>query len=271
MIEFLNALLAFPTVIYTILLSVVVIYWLFVVIGALDMDFLDVHLDGAGDGVVEGLGGHLDGIDGAVGGHLDGAVAGHLDGIDGALDGADGALDGADGALHGHGHVHADGSVDGGGFSGVLSSLGLRAVPLTVAISFVVLWAWLLTFIGMEALGDLTTSKLGNIAISTGVALGSLFASLFVTRQCVRPLERFFVTHDSPRSGSFVGQVCVVQTQRVDGRFGQAELADGGAGLLLQVRCADTNELTRGSKALIIDYDEEQGIFQVVSFDRMLE
>src|SRR4051812_46032257 len=94
MAAFLAVILAFPSVIYTVLLGVVLVYWLFVFIGAL-------HINALG----EGMG------DGALEGHADGAIDGHLDG---ALEGsghADGALEGhADGAADGH---DVDVDVDG--------------------------------------------------------------------------------------------------------------------------------------------------------------
>ena len=81
--ELLAAALAFPTVIYTILLVVVVVYWLFVVLGALDIDMLDI---GDADGLLEG------GTEGGAEALAEGAVEGLADG---AFEGAGEALDGA--------------------------------------------------------------------------------------------------------------------------------------------------------------------------------
>ena len=41
MLEFLQAMLGFPTVVFTMLLGVVAVYWLFVIVGALDLHVLD--------------------------------------------------------------------------------------------------------------------------------------------------------------------------------------------------------------------------------------
>lgn len=264
MMEFLEAMLAFPTVLYTILLGVVIVYWAFVVIGALDMDFLDVHLDL--DGVGEAAGGALDGAGEAASGALDG-----LDGIDGA---ADGAAEGVGEALNGGhaGHLHAEGAEHAHeGLAGFLSALGLRGVPLTVAFSFVTLFAWLASFATMQAIGSLGESGLVRFLVGTGVGVGSLGVSLAATRLAVKPLERFFVTHHSRESDSLVGEVCRISTSRVDDGFGQAEVEDGGAGLLIQVRCADkTLALGRGDRALIIEYDKAGGVFHVVPYDNLL-
>lgn len=50
---FLEQLMAFPTVFFTALLAISLVYWLFVIIGALDIDLF--HLDLDGDGVADAL------------------------------------------------------------------------------------------------------------------------------------------------------------------------------------------------------------------------
>ena len=92
MTEFLTAITAFPTLLFTIPVGLSVLYWLFVVIGAIDIDIL--NFDGV-EGVFEG---GLDGaLDGVLDGGFDAALDGALDaGLDGALDaGLDGVADGA--------------------------------------------------------------------------------------------------------------------------------------------------------------------------------
>ena len=54
-----------------------------------------------------------------------------------------------------------------------------------------------------------------------------------------------------------------LRTGRVDARFGQAECADGGAGLLIEVRCDVQNELQRGSQALIVSFDDEREAYVI--------
>lgn len=67
MLEILHIALAFPAVLFTVLLGVAVVYWVFVILGALDIDVL-------GGGDID-----LDGLDGAADGVLDGADAGAAD------------------------------------------------------------------------------------------------------------------------------------------------------------------------------------------------
>ena len=89
MSEFLSQAFAFPTVIFSVLLGFVMLYWLFVIIGALDLDVLD-------------------------------AAAG-LEGAEGAIDGvAEGATEAAAEA--------GEAQSGGGGLAAVLSALGLTGV-----------------------------------------------------------------------------------------------------------------------------------------------
>lgn len=225
MSEFLTAILAFPTVLFTLPLGVVLLYWLLVLLGALDLEILD-------------FGGH--------GGP-----------------GAEGGLLGGDGhGLDGHGHGGLDGH-GGDGHAGFLDVLGLGGVPATFALSVLVFLAWVLCLTASEALdveGGLAGA--GTAALSLGVALP--LAAL-----AVRPLRRFFLTDRAIENRSLVGKVCTVATLRVDERYGQAEIADGGAGLLVQVRSTHPdNGLRRGDQAIVYEYRDE--VFWVSPLDRAL-
>jgi hypothetical protein len=228
--EFLNAILAFPTVVYTILLGVVVAYWLFVLLGALDIDLLgDADLDGHG--------------------HADLHVDGHGHHFDG------------DG--HGHHHGHQDGDADSpGGLAGLIQTLGLGGVPVTLMLSVLILAGWGFCLGVTELFG----------ARSAWVAIAAPFVALAlavpVTAVVIRPLRRFFVSLDAPRHRDFLGKVCTITTLRVDERYGQAEVEDGGAGLIVQVRSTEPGRLNRGDRALIFDYKDE--VFYVAPMDEAL-
>jgi hypothetical protein len=65
-----------------------------------------------------------------------------------------------------------------------------------------------------------------------------------------------------------VGKVVRIDTSRVDRRFGMAKAEDGGAGLLVQVRCdAEGNGLRRGSNAVVVAYDASREVYEVAPFD----
>lgn len=225
MIDFLQAVIEFPTVVFTMLLGVVAIYWLFVVLGAIEHSVLD-HFAGATDAVGHASDGLVDGIDAGVGHHA------------------------------GHGLL-----VD------VLDALGVRGVPLTVWLSIVILLSWAFSLLGMQSLGAAMATVIGHFGAGAIVAVVALVAAVAAASIVVRPLKRLNTVHTAIGHKSLVGKTCTVTTLRVDGGFGQAEIDDGGAGLLVQVRCLEANDLTRGSKALIFEYDPETGVFNVARFD----
>ena len=104
MTELIDASLQAPTVVFTIGLGIALFYWLFVLLGALDIDVL-----GGAEGAGKGLG------DLAVGGAKGGAEA--LKGV----------------------KLDADADADGGG---VWSGLGLGKVPMTISVSLILLVGW---------------------------------------------------------------------------------------------------------------------------------
>lgn len=76
--DLLSELVAMPTAIFTVLVGLVVVYWLLFLVGTLDLDAL-----GGADGAVEGA---MDaGLDGAADGALDGAAEGAAEGAAGVL------------------------------------------------------------------------------------------------------------------------------------------------------------------------------------------
>lgn len=290
--ELLAAALAFPTVIYTILLVVIVVYWSFVVLGALDIDMLDIGdadgmleggadgaAEGIADGAFEGAGEALDGaLDGAADGAaeaLDGAFEGAGEALDGAFDGAadglaDGAADGlADGAADGLADGAADGAGDadldvaGGGLAQLLSALKLRSAPMTVVISSVVLTGWALSMLGMYYLGGL----LPRIALVPLVGLGAFVVAVPFTSLIIRPLAPVFVGSTGRTRSDVLGNTAVVTTGRVDERFGLADCKVGGDFLRIEVRAKADKGIGRGQTVLVIDYDREREAYLVEPLD----
>jgi len=228
--EMLPVLLSFPTLLFTGLLSLSVIYWLFVILGALDTDALG-GADGAGHG-------------------MEGAVKGALEGA------ADGAAEG----LHAH-HAAGAHGVDGdldieGADAGLLAALRLRDAPLTVVVSFFALFGWLIT--GLYGL----TFGVPGLLVGSGLFVGSCIVSLVMTSFAIRPLAPAFKTQAATRNEGLVGKIAVVSTGAVTETFGQATVDAGGAPFILQIR--DTsNTLKRGDKVVVVHWDAPTNAFHV--------
>lgn len=236
--ELVEPALQYPTVLFSLLLGVVLIYWLFVLFGALDLDVLDFGggFEGAGDAAVEGLG--------------EGLAEGIGEGLAEAADGIGGDTD-ADVDL---GDAHG-----GGVLAGVIGWGDISSVPLTVSASVIVLLSWLTSFVAVELVGPAATGLVWGSALVVGAG----FVSLLVTTRVLRPFRGLFRTELAVGKDSLLGRTCEVTTLRVDERYGQAEVRDGGAGLLIQIRSSNASELERGSQALIFQYDARNDVFLV--------
>lgn len=178
---------------------------------------------------------------------------------------------------HVDGHVHFDAEVDPDGllpgpdlFEAVMGALGLGTVPLTVIVSFLTLTSWMVSFASVFYLTPLVGQMSALFAALFGV--GSFLAALPVTMLIMQPFIQLFDTRGERHGGdSLIGSVCTVNTSRVDETFGQADVDDGGAGLVLQVRSEHAdNNLGRGSKALIIDYDDKRHAYLIESYDALV-
>jgi len=233
--------LSFPSVVFTVLLGVVLIYWTFVMVGVIHIGegsegALDGHIDGATKGLMQGAVEHLGAGHADVGGH---AGAGHGDA----------------------GDLDADG--DGqGALAAVMSALHLRSAPATVIFSLIITFAWLISVVTMQ-LVTRTAPALAGSSLSLAVLVGSFALALPLTSVAARPLAKLFAPKHAPIKSDFIGRTCTVRTGSVNSKFGEATLHDGGAGLVLRIRVEDGKQLGRGEQALIVDYDAERETYLV--------
>jgi hypothetical protein len=228
MTELFDASLTFPNVVFTIALGIVIVYWLFVLLGALDIDLFGGH----------DVGGAHDIGDVAGGGHD--VAGGHDAGHDG----------GGDGDGNGHGH---DNDSESGGLWHVL---GLGDVPLTISISCIVLTGWLASMLGTHYIED-------DGALRFAILAGAFVVALPAAAVLVRPLRRVFRVSEGKTNRDYEGHTCTITTGTVDDKFGQATIEDGGTVLIIAVRCDKPDKLKRGDKALVIEFDPERQAYIV--------
>ena len=138
--------------------------------------------------------------------------------------------------------------------------MNLRKAPVTVVVSLLVLSAWALSFLGMYYLGDIGIPR---FLFGTIVFFVSLFAGAAVASQLVKPLGPLFEEVEATKRADYLGQSAQMTTGKVTPTFGQAEIKDGGAGLLVQVRCDEPNQIGRGDEVLLVDFDAEREAYIV--------
>ena len=229
--------LSFPSVVFTVLLGVVLVYWAFVMVGV-------IHIGEGSEGALEGK------LEGATKGLLEGAV--------------DGAGHHAElGDVGGDGDVDFDGDDSGhGALAAIMSALHLRSVPATVVFSLVITFAWLVSVVSMQVVTRTFPGLVGPL-LSLGVLIASFVLALPLTSIAARPLAKVFAPKHAPVKSDIIGRTCVIRTGSVTNKFGEATLPDGGAGLVIRVRIEDGKQLARGEQALIVDYDAERESYLV--------
>lgn len=161
--------------------------------------------------------------------------------------------------------VDLDAGESGSLFRGALEFLGLTGLPVLLALNLLSLFAWMAVMIVMTLLGggDQLSGTGGALAGVALLAGGFVFGG-FITGRIGRQLASIFRPGHALRRHELVGKVCTVTTDKVTADFGQGEVRDAeGAALLLQIRCADPNELRSGSQALIFDLDSDRGVYTV--------
>jgi hypothetical protein len=234
----------FPTVVFTIGLGICLVYWLFVLLGALDIDLFHADADVGGHDL--GGGGH------DVGGH---DVGGHD--VGGDAGGHDAGDAGGDGDSH---DVEAD-------THGLWGGMGLSKVPITVSLSAIFFVCWCISLVGMQYVPGL----LGDGSwVAPAMLPATLIVGLPLAGLVVRPLGRVFEFREGKSNRDYIGHVCTITTGRVDDHFGQATIEDGGDVLVIPVRCDKQGALARNDKALIIDFDSDRHAYVVEPVADML-
>lgn len=76
------------------------------------------------------------------------------------------------------------------------------------------------------------------------------------------------MSRNKPKSvHQLVGKLAIVRSAHVAENKGEAVLEDGGAGLILQIRAPETENIKRGDSVIIISYDASTHSYQVVTED----
>ncbi|CAN7668514.1 DUF1449 family protein [Aquipseudomonas alcaligenes] len=201
---FLQTALSFPTVLFSFLLCLAIIYWAIVALGLVEVDLLNVE---------------------------------------------------------------ADSLLSGEGVAALLSKLKLNDIPVTLVLSVLALFGWLLTY--FAELLILRHLPLGLLRYPMGlvVAVVALGLSLPVAAAVCSPLRPLFRKAEATTSKSVLGQTAVIRSGRVTLEHGEAVLEDGGAGLILKVRAEEAKGFKRGDRVVLLEYLEAQHAYRVITED----
>jgi len=201
---------SFPTAVFTFVLAICVLYWLFAVLGVIDLDVLDI-----------------DGLDVDFDTGSEASVANAL--------------------------------------TAIMLKFGLNGVPVTIIVSFLSLFGWLLSYYCVHYLSPYIPEGLVHILFGLVVLIAAFWVAVMITAMIVKLLRPFFQKMEQQTIKRVLGQTAVVRTSKVNNSFGEAFLNDGGAGLILKVRSCDDKVFAKGDKVVLLEYLEIDNVYRVIS------
>lgn len=185
-----------------------------------------------------------------------------LDALDGLLPddiGADG-LHGAHGAHGSHGS-HGD----HGSFGGFLMKFGLHGVPVMVVFTIIAIVGWSFCFLIDLHVISAMPGGIGATLAGVATMIGGLLLSIPVARMVLTPVRRLLRRYEPVTQRPLLGRYAEVRSPEITQTHGTAWVDDGGAGLILQVRCEVPGRFVRGDRVVLIEYLDEQNAYRVTS------
>lgn len=153
------------------------------------------------------------------------------------------------------------------GLAGVLMRFGLGGLPLMLILTVLFFVAWLLSYFADYLLLRHLDFPLVGWVLGLATMLAALVAGIAVTSLVLRPLRGLMARLAPPAARSVIGQVALVRTPTVSATHGQASVEDGGAGLILNVRCDQDRGYQRGDRVVLIEYLEAENAYRVMAED----
>ncbi len=188
-----------------------------------------------------------------------------LDALDGLLPddiGAD-AMHGAHGAHGAHGSHDAHG--DHGSFGGFLMKFGLHGVPVMVVFTIIAIVGWSFCFMVDLHVISAMPEGIGATLAAIATMFGGLLLSIPVGRMVLAPVRRLLRRYEPATQRPLLGRYAEVRSPEITQTHGTAWVDDGGAGLILQVRCDVPGRFVRGDRVVLIEYLDEQNAYRVTS------
>jgi hypothetical protein len=106
--------------------------------------------------------------------------------------------------------------------------------------------------------------------VGAGILGGSSVLGLLTAALVLRPFNKALSQARPTRRRDVLGQVCTITSGRVDAGFGTATVEDGGAGLNVLVICRKPNQLKKGDRALLVEFDPQKEVYEVEPVDWLL-
>ncbi|WP_367104710.1 hypothetical protein [uncultured Psychrobacter sp.] len=151
-----------------------------------------------------------------------------------------------------------------GFFTGLMLKFGLYGVPLIIILTLISLIGWVLSYLYTSFLHQYFDSGVLYYVFGTGALIFVLVVSMWLTGVIISPIRKNIAKIPKRNAISNVGKIAIVRTLSVTDKHGEAELNDGGAGLILKIRPdMDENSLKQGDKVVLVEYLNEANVYLV--------
>ncbi len=217
--ELIDAAFSSVNIFPTILFILIIIYWLFVVIGAMDINVLDFDVDADADVDID---------------------------VDADVD-----LD-ADTDVDTDADVESDVDTQGAiiSLNSVLSFFNLGRVPFMILMSFYTLSVWTISISINYVLHN------QSVPFSLLLLIPNLIVSLFVAKILTTPFAIIYtrMAKNSDDNFEYQGKMCMTIMPVSENKIGQAEIEHNGSRFRINVITKEGTAMEKGESGLIIDF-----------------
>ncbi len=165
------------------------------------------------------------------------------------------------------GDAGADSDLLSAGFvSGLLLKFGLYGVPLIIILTLISVIGWVLSYIYTSFLHQWLEPGVLYYVLGTGALVLVLVISMWLTGIIVSPIREKFAKIPKRIAANNIGKIAIVRTLSVTDTHGEAELSDGGAGLILRIRPdSDSSQppLKQGDRVVLVEYLSEANTYRI--------
>jgi len=163
------------------------------------------------------------------------------------------------------GWMGSDGdSIEPSFVAGMLAKIGLSGVPLTLVLTMLALFGWIVCFLAQRYLLPLVPDALRWLA-GIAIASAALIPGVLATSVTLRPLAKLIARLRPPVPPSVLGRSGKITSPIADEQNGRAHFDDGGAGLIMQVRALPGQKFQRGDEVVLIEHMEAANAFRIMS------
>lgn len=194
MMTFIDVMLTFPTILYTVLLIVVILFWSSAIFGLADIDILDADIE-------------------------------------------------------------VDTETSSSALASWLTKFKLDDIPFTITLSLIILFSWILGFLGVYFIYPYLSPVWVQAAIGFWLLILAPILSTMIVSPMLQPIRPLFKKQVAQNAESLIGKVAIVRSGKVTADFGEGTLDDGAAGLILRIRKAEPNDIERGHRVVLQAYD----------------